>query len=70
MAVVHGMTTGPIRGHWMRMNAFMLVGMAVQVVYSLIDLYWVGNLGKDAVAAVGLLQRAGRAVGASVPLGA
>jgi putative MATE family efflux protein len=51
---VHDLTIGPIRGHLLRMSAFMLIGMVVQILYSLIDLYWVGRLGKDAVAAVGV----------------
>jgi putative MATE family efflux protein len=46
------LTTGPIRGHLLRTGAFMLASMFVQTAYSLIDLYWVGRLGKDAVAAV------------------
>jgi len=46
------LTTGPIRGHLLRTSAFMLASMLVQTAYSLIDLYWVGHLGKDAVAAV------------------
>ena len=45
-------TTGPIRGHVLRMMSFMLVGMFVQTLYSLVDIYWVGRLGKEAVAAV------------------
>ena len=48
------LTTGSIRGHLLRMAAFMLIGMIVQILYSLIDMYWVGRLGKEAVAAVGL----------------
>jgi putative MATE family efflux protein len=51
---MHDMTTGRIRGHLLRMAAFMLIGMVVQILYSLIDMYWVGRLGKEAVAAVGL----------------
>ena len=34
--------------------AIMLVSMVFQTLYVLIDLYWVGRLGTDAVAAVGL----------------
>lgn len=48
------MTTGPIRGHVLRMMAFMLVGMFTQTLYALVDIWWVGHLGKEAVAAVGL----------------
>jgi putative MATE family efflux protein len=51
---LHDMTQGPIRGHLVRMMWFVLVGMAVQTLYGLIDIYWVGKLGKEAVAAVAL----------------
>lgn len=36
------------------MSAFMAVSMAVSTLYLLADLYWVGRLGKEAIAAVGL----------------
>lgn len=52
--MLHDMTTGPIRAHVLRMMTFMLAGMVVQTLYSLIDIYWVGRLGKEAVAAVSL----------------
>jgi len=48
------MTQGPVRGHVVRMMLFVLVGMTVQTLYSLVDIYWVGRLGKEAVAAVAL----------------
>lgn len=48
------MTQGPIRGHLVRMMSFVLGGMAVQTLYGLVDIYWVGKLGKEAVAAVAL----------------
>lgn len=48
------MTQGPVRGHVVRMMLFVLTGMAVQTLYGLVDLYWVGRLGKEAVAAVAL----------------
>jgi putative MATE family efflux protein len=51
---VHDMTQGAVRGHVLRMMAFMLTGMALQTLYSLVDIYWVGQLGKQAVAAVAL----------------
>jgi putative MATE family efflux protein len=53
-AGVHDMTQGSVRGHILRMMAFMLTGMALQTLYSLVDIYWVGRLGKQAVAAVAL----------------
>ena len=36
------------------MSAFMAVSMVAQTLYLLADLYWVGHLGKEAIAAVGL----------------
>ncbi|HVT36248.1 MAG TPA: MATE family efflux transporter [Nevskiaceae bacterium] len=48
------MTTGPVRGHVLRMAAFMLVSMLVQTAYSLIDMFWVARLGAQAAAAVGV----------------
>lgn len=36
------------------MSAFMAVSMVVQTAYLLADLFWVGHLGKEAIAAVGL----------------
>jgi len=38
----------------MKTTSFMLVTMVFQTLYFLIDLYWVGRLGTDAVAAVGI----------------
>lgn len=48
------MTTGPITRHLLKTTSFMLVTMIFQTLYFLIDLYWVGRLGTDAVAAVGI----------------
>ena len=48
------LTSGAIRGHLLRMAGFMLMTMLVQTVYGLIDLFWVGHLGREAVAAVSL----------------
>lgn len=48
------MTQGSIRAHVVRMMLFVLTGMAVQTLYGLVDIYWVGRLGKEAVAAVAL----------------
>src|SRR6058998_2730004 len=36
------------------MSAFLAVSMVVQTLYLLADLYWVGRLGKEAIAAVGV----------------
>src|SRR5213078_1451991 len=36
------------------MSAFLAMSMAVQTLYLLADLYWVGHLGQEAIAAVGV----------------
>src|SRR5262247_3050497 len=48
------LTTGPLTRHLLKTTGFMLVTMVFQTLYFLIDLYWVGRLGKEAVAAVGI----------------
>jgi putative MATE family efflux protein len=48
------LTSGPVSRHLLKTTSFMLVTMLFQTLYYLIDLYWVGHLGKEAVAAVGL----------------
>src|SRR5262249_21823484 len=48
------LTHGPIRRHILKMTAFMLISMLLQILYSLVDLYWVSRLGKEAVAAVSI----------------
>ena len=48
------MTEGSVVGHLLHMAAFMAVSMLVQTLYLLADLYWVGHLGKEAIAAVGV----------------
>src|SRR5712691_3851327 len=48
------LTTGSVSRHLLKTTSFMLVTMVFQTLYFLIDLYWVGRLGKEAVAAVGL----------------
>ena len=48
------LTTGPVTRHLLKTTSFMLVTMIVQTLYFLIDLYWVGRLGTQAVAAVGI----------------
>ncbi len=48
------LTTGPVTRHLIKTSSFMLVTMVVQTMYILVDLYWVGHLGTDAVAAVGI----------------
>ena len=48
------LTQGSVTKHLLHMAAFMAVSMLVQTLYLLADLYWVGRLGKEAIAAVGL----------------
>src|SRR6476620_7754312 len=48
------LTTGPLTRHLLKTTGFMLVTMVFQTLYFLIDLYWVGRLGTQAVAAVGV----------------
>jgi putative MATE family efflux protein len=48
------LTTGPVSRHLLKTSSFMLVTMVFQTLYFLVDLYWVGRLGKEAVAAVGI----------------
>jgi putative MATE family efflux protein len=48
------LTTGPLTRHLLKTTGFMLVTMVFQTLYFLIDLYWVGRLGTDAVAGVGV----------------
>ncbi len=48
------LTTGPVTKHLLKTASFMLVTMLVQTLYFLVDLYWVGRLGTEAVAAVGI----------------
>jgi len=48
------LTTGSVTTHLLRTTSFMLVSMVFQTLYVLVDLYWVGRLGTDAVAAVAI----------------
>lgn len=48
------LTTGSVTSHLLRTTSFMLVSMVFQTLYILVDLYWVGRLGTDAVAAVAI----------------
>src|SRR5258706_5941529 len=48
------LTTGSVTRHLLKTTSFMLVTMVFQTLYFLIDLYWVGRLGKEAVAGVGV----------------
>jgi len=48
------LTTGSLTRHLLRTTGFMLVTMVSHTLYFLVDLYWVGRLGREAVAAVGI----------------
>ncbi len=48
------LTTGSISRHLMKTTSFMLVTLVFQTLYFLVDLYWVGRLGKEALAGVGV----------------
>jgi len=48
------LTEGSVTKHLLHMSAFMAVSMVVQTLYLLADLFWVGHLGKEAIAAVGV----------------
>ena len=48
------LTTGSVTRHLLKTSSFMLVTMVFQTLYFLIDLYWVGRLGREAVAGVAL----------------
>src|SRR5437870_8810173 len=48
------LTQGSVTRHLLHMSAFMAVSMMVQTLYLLADLFWVGRLGKEAIAAVGV----------------
>jgi putative MATE family efflux protein len=48
------LTEGSVMRHLLHMSAFMAVSMIAQTLYLLADLFWVGHLGKEAIAAVGV----------------
>src|SRR6266550_2699746 len=48
------LTQGSVTKHLLHMSAFLAASMLVQTLYLLADLYWVGHLGKEAIAAVGV----------------
>ena len=49
-------TEGSVIRHLLHMASFMIVSMMAQTLYLLADLYWVGALGKEAIAAVGVTR--------------
>src|SRR4051794_10059717 len=48
------LTQGSVAKHLLELSAFLAVSMIFQTLYFLADLYWVGRLGKEAIAAVSL----------------
>ncbi len=48
------LTKGPVGGHVLRLATFIALSTAFQTLYFLADLYFVGRLGKEAIAGVGL----------------
>src|SRR5204862_2971990 len=52
--IMKDLTQGSVTRHLLHMSAFLAVSMVVQTLYLLADLYWVGRLGKEAIAAVGV----------------
>jgi len=51
---MNDLTTGSLARHLFATAGFMLFTMVFQTMYFLADLYWIGRLGKEAVAAVGV----------------
>lgn len=51
---MNDLTQGSVIRHLLHMAAFLAVSMLMQTLYLLADLYWVGRLGKEAIAAVGV----------------
>lgn len=51
---MNDLTTGSLARHLFATAGFMLFTMVFQTLYFLADLYWMGRLGKEAVAAVGV----------------
>ena len=52
--LMQDLTTGSLTRHLLKTTSYMLVTMLFQTLYYLVDLYWVGRLGKEAVAGVGI----------------
>ena len=48
------LTSGSLTGHLLKTTSFMLVSMIFQTLYVLVDLFWMGRLGTEAIGAVGL----------------
>src|SRR5205085_8647798 len=48
------LTQGSVIRHFVQVAAFLAVSRLAETLYLLADLYWVGRLGKEAIAAVGV----------------
>jgi len=48
------LTQGSVTKHLINLSVFLAMSMLFQTLYYLADLYWVGKLGKEAIAAVAL----------------
>src|SRR5213592_242141 len=48
------MTKGPVGGHVLQLATFIALSTVFQTLYFLADLYFVGRLGKEAIAGVGM----------------
>ena len=48
------LTKGPVHGHILHLSTFIALTTLFQTLYFLVDLYFVGRLGKEAIAGVGL----------------
>jgi putative MATE family efflux protein len=51
---VNDLTKGPVRKHVLQLATFIALSTAFQTLYFLADLYFVGRLGKEAIAGVGM----------------
>ena len=51
---MNDLTKGPVRAHILQLSAFIALSTTFQTLYFLADLYFVGRLGKEAIAGVGL----------------
>lgn len=54
MSPMKDMTRGPVLGHILGMASFIALSTMFQTLYLLVDLYFVGRLGKEAIAGVGM----------------
>jgi putative MATE family efflux protein len=54
MSAMKDMTRGPVLGHIVGMASFIAMSTMFQTLYLLVDLYFVGRLGKEAIAGVGM----------------